>query len=131
MVAPGVHRRQRDPRAMPASQIPHDLDVIAEVEGVGAQRDVARDHDHAHDEDVDGDAEGDKRARRHVGQREGRQHQPRADDQRQHDHEVFRALEGDSGQPQTPDREHGDRQRGEDERPAVQRAREPLQPRRV
>src|SRR5438046_115832 len=66
MVAPGAHRRQRDPRAMAVGQTPHDLDVVAEVEGVSAQRDVARDHDDAHDEDVDGDAARDERARRHA-----------------------------------------------------------------
>jgi len=131
MIAPGMHRRQRDPRAMAVGQIPHDLDVVAEVEGVSAQRDVARDHDHAHEEDVDGDAAGDERARRHAGQRDGRQRQPRADDQRQDDHEVFRALQGHPAQPQTPGREHGDRQRREDEPRAVQRAREPPQLRRV
>jgi len=112
-------------------QVPHDLDVVAEVERVGPQRDVARDDDHAHGDDIDGDAAGDQRARRDAGRRNGRHRQPHADDQRQHDHEILRALEGDAAEAQAPGGEHGDRQPGEHESRAVQPAREASQRRRV
>jgi len=86
---------------------------------------VARDHDHAHEEDVDGDRR--RRRDRRAATRGAARRAPapgRApNDQRQDDHEVFRALEGHPAQSQAPDREHGDRQRGEDEPRAVQRAR--------
>ncbi len=98
---------------------------------MGAQRHVTGDDDHTHGEDVDGDAAGDQRARRDARQRDGRQRQPRADDQRQHDHEIFRALEGHPPEAHAPGGEHGDRQRGEHEGRAVQPAREPSQRRRV
>ena len=126
-----MHRRQRDARAIAVGQAPHDLDVVAEVERVGAQGQVARHHDEAHDHDVGGGAGGDGRAHRQARHGDWRQREARRDDDGQDDDEIFRALQRDAAEPHAPDRKNGDRERRQDQRGAVERPREPRQVRRV
>jgi hypothetical protein len=93
VIAPHVHlvgrhvrRDLRQHRAVPVSDVPHDLHELAEVEGVRAERQVASDNDEAHQDKVDGDAHGhgaagvdarqhDRRHERADGDHDGRGHE--------------------------------------------------------
>ena len=90
VVAPRVHLGQADPRARPPREVPGELDVVGEIEGVGPERPVPGQGD-------EGEVGGVQRhaPRHHAPGPEpwhgyGRHHETQSDDAQQHEEDLLR-----------------------------------------
>ena len=114
VVAPGVHRRQRDVRPVARGDRPDDLHVVAEVEGVGAERQVPRHDDEPHRQRVDGDTDRHGASRPHRRQRHGRHEEPERDEADQQQDEILGARQREPADDPAP--RHEDRHAQADDR---------------
>ena len=106
VIAPGVHRRERHVRAAAGGDTPDDLHVIAEIEGVGPQRQVPGDHDEPHHEGVNDGAQDRHRRGRHRGQPERSRQRAERHDHGKRDDELVGAGERVTGDGQRAPRDH-------------------------
>ena len=112
MIAPRVHRRERDIRPVARRDAPDDLDVVAEVEGVGLQGEMARDDDESHRHGVDECPDDGRAQRRDRGDGQRRDQRSQRDERREDHHQILGARERDTADGPAARREHGDQNRG-------------------
>ncbi len=120
VVAPGVHLGQAHVRARSPGQVPDELDVVAEIERVGREGQVAGDRDEREHERVGRHPDQDGPARPHRGQRARRQPHPHGHESQEQEEEVL----GPPGPVLAPPRPEYERQtqpgRGQDGRAVEQ-----------
>jgi len=91
VVAPGVHLGQAHVGPRPAREVPAQLHVVAEIEGVGREREVAGDRHEGEQERVDRHADRDHPARAQRGYRARRDQDAQGQEAQHQEEEVLGA----------------------------------------
>ncbi len=90
VVTPRVHLGQADPWPGASGEVPRELDIVGEVEGVGPERPVPGERDQGKVDGIDGHADGHHAARAEPRHGQGGHHEPQGDDAQEDEEDLFR-----------------------------------------
>jgi hypothetical protein len=122
MVAPGAHRRKRHVCAAAGGQAPDGLDVVAEVQSVGPERQVSRDYDEPHHQHVAEHTDQRGSRGRHRGESKRGYQRPQRHDHREAVDEIVGPRERPAGERDATRAEHHEQEQSDARRDRLQRA---------
>ena len=131
VLSPEVHGGQGRVRAVARGDAPDHLQVLPEVQRVGAKGEVSGEHDESHHDGIAKDTRGHRSRARRGGPRERRQEAAQRHDRRQEHDEILGARQRKPGDGPSSRREHRGQEQHDTERRGLERAGQARQGRRV
>jgi len=122
VIAPGVHRRKGDVGAVAGREAPDELHVVAQIEGVGPDRQMPCDDDDSHHQGIAAGAQDRDRPGRERGQPERRHQHPERDGDGERIDELVGARERVTGDGQLAHHEHYEQEQSDAGRDRLEEA---------